>query len=363
MTDQNKVSGKIINHNSSFIGDLYFSEKINELKINDSDDYNNIIIPGFIDLHCHGGNGFDVMEGSQSIIEMSKYHLMHGTTSIMPTTWTNNLENTISALKGFNEIKNHNPNILGIHLEGPFINPNKLGAQPNLTEKPSLDFIKKILEISDVKIITLAPEIDGMQEFINNLVDLNIKVQFGHTLADFSCCEKIMKDYEVGFTHLYNAMSGNDHRSPGVLSAALSRGKYAEIICDNIHVSKEAIKIAKKCIPSLYAITDSINASGLKDGEYIFANNNIKKENNSVKVKSDNTLAGSIVTMDQTFKNLVSMDFSLEEAVALTSYNASKYLNLNNIGIIQKNFLSNFLILDKEFNIKEVYLRGKKVNV
>ena len=327
------------------------------------DDYNNIIIPGFIDLHCHGGNGFDVMEGSQSIIEMSKYHLMHGTTSIMPTTWTNTLENTISALKGFNEIKNDNQNILGIHLEGPFINPNKLGAQPNLTEKPSLDFIKKILEISDVKIITLAPEIDGMQEFINDLVNLNIKVQFGHTLADFSCCDKIMKDCDVGFTHLYNAMSGNDHRSPGVLSAALSKGKYAEIICDNIHVSKEAIKIAKKCIPGLYAITDSINASGLNDGEYIFAKNNIRKENNSVKIKSDGTLAGSIVTMDQTFKNLISMNFSLEEAVALTSYNASKYLNLGNVGIIQKNFLSNFLILDKEFNLKEVYLRGKKINV
>jgi N-acetylglucosamine-6-phosphate deacetylase len=172
-----------------------------------------------------------------------------------------------------------------------------------------------------------------------------------------------MKDYEVGFTHLYNAMSGNDHRSPGVLSAALSKGKYAEIICDNIHVSKEAIKIAKKCIPGLYAITDSINASGLNDGEYIFAKNNIKKEKNSVKIKSDGTLAGSIITMDQTFKNLISMNFSLEEAVALTSYNASKYLKLDNVGIIQKNFLSNFLILDKELNLKEVYLRGKKINV
>ena len=171
MNDQNKVSGKIINHNSTYIGDVYFSEKINELKINDSDDYDNIIIPGFIDLHCHGGNGFDVMEGSQSIIEMSKYHLMHGTTSIMPTTWTNTLEKTISALNDFKEIKNENQNILGIHLEGPFINPNKLGAQPNLTEKPSLEFIKKILEISDVKIITLAPEIDGMEEFINDLVN------------------------------------------------------------------------------------------------------------------------------------------------------------------------------------------------
>ena len=159
-----------------------------------------------------------------------------------------------------------------------------------------LEFIKKILEIADVKIITLAPEIDGMQEFINDLVELNIKIQFGHTLADFDCCEKIMKDHEIGFTHLYNAMSGNDHRSPGVLSAALLKGKYAEIICDNIHVSKEAIKIAKKCIPGLYAITDSINASGLNDGEYIFAKNNIIKENNISGI-----IVGNPLNMDGSF--------------------------------------------------------------
>ena len=172
MNNQHKITGKIINHNSSFIADLYFNENIIDIKKNNSNDFENFIVPGFIDLHCHGGNGFDVMEGTQSIIEMSKYHLQHGTTSIMPTTWTNSLENTISALKGFNEIKNDYANILGIHLEGPFINPNKLGAQPNLTEKPSIEFIKKIINFSDVKIITLAPEIDGMQEFINELVDL-----------------------------------------------------------------------------------------------------------------------------------------------------------------------------------------------
>ena len=362
MNNKNKITGKIINHNSSYIGEIYFDENIIDIKKIKSDDFENIIVPGFIDLHCHGGNGFDIMEGSSSIVEMSKYHLKHGTTSIMPTTWTNTLENTISALENFNNIKSDNPNILGVHLEGPFINPKKLGAQPNLTQMPSLEFINKIIEVADVKIMTLAPEVDGMQKFINDLVNLNIKVQFGHTLADFTCCEKIMKDYEIGFTHLYNAMSGNDHRSPGVLSAALSKGNFAEIICDNIHVSKQAIKIAHKCISGLYAITDSISASGLNDGEYNFANNKIKKENNSVKIISDGTLAGSIVTMDQTFKNLISMDFSLEEAVSLTSYNASRYLKLNNVGVIDKNYISNIVVLDKKLNLKEVYLHGKKID-
>ena len=356
-----KIKGKVINFDSSFVGTIFFDKYIKKIEYSEDNDFEEIIIPGFIDLHCHGGNGFDVMDGYDSIIEMSKYHLKHGTTSIMPTTWTNKLEKIISALEGFNEIKNNHSNILGVHLEGPFINPEKLGAQPNLTQKPSLDFIKKILDVTDINIITLAPEIDGMNEFINYLANLNIKIQFGHTLADFECCQKIMNNYEIGFTHLYNAMSGNNHRSPGVLSAALYNGKFAEIICDNIHVTEQAIKIAKKCIPGLYAISDSISASGLNDGEYTFANNRIKKENNSVKIKSNGILAGSIITMDQTFKNLISMNFSLEEAVSLTSYNASRYLNLKNIGVIQKNFLSNFLVLDKDLNLKEIFLKGKKI--
>jgi len=293
---------------------------------------------------------------------MCKYHLNHGTTSIMPTTWTNSYEETYQALEGFNAIQKNNTNILGVHLEGPFINPKKLGAQPNFTQKPSEEFINNILEIAKIQIITLAPEIEGMDKFFKFLSNLKIKIQFGHSIADYQCCEEYMNEYEIGFTHLYNAMSGNNHREPGVLSAALEKGKFAEIICDNIHVSNQSIKIAKKCISGLYAITDAINASGLQDGEYIFAKNNIVKENNLVKIKKNNTLAGSIITMDETFKNLINMNFSIEEAVELTSYNAARYLNISNIGKLETGFRSNFLVLDKEFNLIDIYLDGKKIN-
>ena len=362
MSDYKKISGKIVNYNSSFNGTIFFDNEIQKIDSNKNIQSNNIIIPGFIDLHCHGGNGFDVMEGSDSIEKMSKYHLDHGTTSIMPTTWTNTFEDTKNALEGFNDICNKNSNILGIHLEGPFINPKKLGAQPNLTQLPSQEFIIKLLEFAQIKIITLAPEIKGMSEFINFLSDLKIKVQFGHSLANYNTCKAYMNKYDIGFTHLYNAMSGNNHRQPGVLSAALEKSNFAEIICDNIHVSEQSIKIAKKCIKGLYAITDSISASGLADGEYIFAKNNILKENKSVRIKKDGTLAGSIITMDQTFKNLVNMNFTIEEAVELTSYNASRYLNIQNIGKLEKGCLSNFLVLDNNLNILDIYLKGNKVN-
>jgi len=356
------IKGKIINHDSSFNGEILFEDNIKVInKLSDSK-IENYIIPGFIDLHCHGGNGADTMEGIDSIQKMASYHLSQGTTSLLPTTWTSTFEHTFNALNGFNKLINLDNNIFGVHLEGPFINPNKLGAQPPLTQKPSNEFIEKIINIADVKVITLAPEIEGMNAFIPFLEKHKIKIQFGHSLADCNCCKEFMENYNIGFTHLYNAMSGNDHRLPGVLSAALAYGEYAEIICDLKHVSKEAIKIAKKSIKKLYAVTDSIGAAGLKDGDYKFANVNITKKDDLITLSNSSTLAGSVISMHNAFLNLLKIKFSIEEAVKMTSYNASKYLNLNDVGMIKEGYESNFLILDKNYNIKNVYLKGNKIS-
>jgi N-acetylglucosamine-6-phosphate deacetylase len=362
MTNSNKVSGKIINYNDSYSGEITFDENI--LNINKIEEINseNYIIPGFVDLHCHGGGGFDTMDGVQAIQNMSSYHLSKGTTSLLATTWTSSFEHTYAALNDFNSLIDMSSNLIGVHLEGPFINPKKLGAQPALAIEPSIDFIEKINEIADIKTITLAPEIKDMKMFIPFLIDKNINVQFGHTLADSKTCEKYMSSNEVSFTHLYNAMSDNNHRNPGVLSAALNKGKFAEIICDLNHVSEEAILIAKKCIPDLYAITDSIAASGMKDGSYTFANVEIEKKNNKVCLNGTSTLAGSVVNMHDTFLNLLKMKISIQDAVRMTSYSAAKFLKKDDIGVIDDGKKANFLILDHDFNIKSIYLNGKLIN-
>jgi len=362
MTNSNKVSGKIINYNDSYSGEITFDENI--LNINKIEEINseNYIIPGFVDLHCHGGGGFDTMDGVQAIQKMSSYHLSKGTTSLLATTWTSSFEHTYAALNDFNSLIDMSSNLIGVHLEGPFINPKKLGAQPALAIEPSIDFIEKINEIADIKTITLAPEIKDMKMFIPFLIDKNINVQFGHTLADSKTCEKYMSSHEVSFTHLYNAMSDNNHRNPGVLSAALNKGKFAEIICDLNHVSEEAILIAKKCIPDLYAITDSIAASGMKDGSYTFANVEIEKKNNKVCLNGTSTLAGSVVNMHDTFLNLLKMKISIQDAVRMTSYSAAKFLKKDDIGVIDDGKKANFLILDHDFNIKSIYLNGKLIN-
>ena len=156
-------------------------------------------------------------------------------------------------------------------------------------------------------------------------------------------------------------MSGNHHRKPGVLTAALLMGEYAEIICDLFHVKAENIHLAKKNIPKLYAITDAISATGMKDGEYNFGNNKIVKKNNQAFI-NDDILAGSVVNMHETFKNLIKINFSLEKAVAMTSFNAANYISEKKIGKISKNYIANLVILDKKLNVKAVYLRGKLIS-
>ena len=140
-----KISGKIINHNETFFGDVYFDnkiQKINKIVLDQSGQY---IIPGFVDLHCHGAINHDTMQGLESIKKMSEYHLSKGTTTLLPTTLTNKVEDTYQALNGINDmVFNDNSNICGVHLEGPFISPNKLGAQPALTQKPDIGFIETI---------------------------------------------------------------------------------------------------------------------------------------------------------------------------------------------------------------------------
>ncbi len=363
MTSIKKISGKIINYNNSIYGEIKFDENIVEINNKSEENFAYYIIPGFVDLHCHGGGGFDTMEGMQSIQKMSEYHLSKGTTSLLATTWTSTFEHIYNALNGFNTLLGSDSNLLGLHLEGPFINPNKLGAQPPLTSKPSIKFIEKAMKLANIKTITIAPEIEGMDKFIPYLINKKINVQFGHSLADSKCCEQYISENNISFTHLYNAMSGNDHRNPGVLSAALSKGNFAEIICDMNHVSEEAILIAKKSIPNLYAVTDSIAASGLRDGNYKFAKVEINKINDKVFLKNTNTLAGSVVNMHDTFLNLIKMKISIQDAVKMTSFSAAKYLNETSIGTIEIGKRSNFLVLDKNLNLIKIFLNGQLVNV
>ena len=169
-----------------------------------------------------------------------------------------------------------------------------------------------------------------------------------------------MDKNNIGFTHLFNAMTGCNHRHPGIATAALNHAEFSEIICDLLHVDPANIHHAHKSIPCLYAITDAISACGMPDGTYDFANEKIEKKHGQA-IINNNILAGSVVTMLDTFKNLIKINFSLQQAVAMTSYHAAQYLKENDKGKIEKGFCANLLVLNQQFNIKEVYLHGDLV--
>ena len=357
------IKGKIVLKNKIISGNLIFNKKI--IEVSDVKNFNNdnYIIPGYIDLHCHGGRGYDTMDGLQSISKLSRYHLENGTTTIFPTTVTASLNDTFNAMKGLNKFIKKNKlkiNIEGVHLEGPFINPNKLGAQPPFAQSPNLDFINEIQKEAPIKIMTIAPEILGGLDFIDTLIQYGIKPQLGHSLASMDLCNLSIDRGVESFTHLYNAMSGFDHRNPGAVASAFSNLNYSEIICDLVHVHSDMIKLAFKNIKNMYVITDCISASGMKDGEYNLGINKVYKEGNVVKL-NDNTLGGSVLTMHQAFKNLIKIGFSILEAVKLTSSNAAKYLNRSDIGSLKVGNRANFLILDKGLELSSVYLNGNKV--
>lgn len=320
------------------------------------------LIPGFVDLHVHGGGGADVMEAGESIAIIAKTHLKFGTTSFLATTMTApffDLEKSFLAIKPFYQKKSKNhARILGVHLEGPFINPEKKGAQPQFMREASIKEIIHLNKIVPIKVITLAPEVFNHLELISALKKLGIVVQIGHSNGTYENGVSALKEGAESFTHLFNAMSGFHHRAPGIVGAALAHAEYAEIIPDLEHVHPGAIKTALRSIPNIYFVTDSTAAAGMPDGEYKLGNHSVHKCANGVRL-ADGTLAGSALTMDIALKNLLKIGLSLNEASKRLSEIPSQLLNLSQRGKIQVGNFSDFLILDNKNEITKVVTEGE----
>jgi len=176
------------------------------------------ILPGFIDLHVHGGGGADVMEGEAATQTMARVHARFGTTSMLATTMTAPRAELEVVLTGLGRAaKARDPGcarVLGVHLEGPYINPGKLGAQPDTVQTAALAEVLYYLELAPVRVVTLAPEIAGHAEIISELAARGVRVQIGHTLGSYEDGVAALGHGASGFTHLYNAMSGLHHRAP-----------------------------------------------------------------------------------------------------------------------------------------------------
>ncbi len=322
------------------------------------------VIPGFVDLHVPGGGGADVMQGEGAVRTAAQLHARHGTTSFLPATITAPEDELIAALAGIGKVQTERQpgeaRVLGAHMEGPYINEDRLGAQPPFARDPDPAFIEAITGESVVKLVTLAPEIAGGLEIIDQLVAAGLVVQIGHSDADYEMACAALAAGARGFTHLFNAMSPLHHRAPGVAGAALAHGEYAALIPDGFHVAPGAIKAALRAIPKLFAVSDATAAAGMPDGEYPLGSHTVTKRDGGVFLE-DGTLAGSALTMDQALLNLLELGLPLDEASRRTSTYPADFIGRVDRGRIQSDAWADLVLLDGAHRLVEVVVEGETV--
>ncbi|MCG2585661.1 N-acetylglucosamine-6-phosphate deacetylase [Massilia sp. TS11] len=359
------LKGNILTPDGWVHGTIAFGERIASISgaisnpaIN-QDDY---ILPGFIDLHVHGGGGKDIMEAGEAPHVIAAMHVKHGTTSLLATTMTAPPQDITAALKAIGAAcqarRPQSARILGVHLEGPYINSGKLGAQPNYARAATIHEVRDLEKYAPLRLVTVAPEVPGHLSLVKELAQAGIRVQIGHTLGSYEDGVAALQCGAHGFTHLFNAMTGLHHREPGMAGAALAHAQYAELIPDLLHVHPGAIRVALRAIPHLYCVTDSTAATGMPDGDYMLGRHKVQKCMGGVRLP-DGTLAGSTLTMDQALRNLVGLGLELDDASRRVSTYAADYLGETERGRLKAGCYGDVVVLDRDLKLKAVYVEGE----
>ncbi|MFM7705452.1 MAG: N-acetylglucosamine-6-phosphate deacetylase [Rubrivivax sp.] len=323
------------------------------------------VLPGFIDLHVHGGAGHDTMDGAQAVAHIARAHARHGTTALLATTMTApsaDIEVALHALApACAERPAHGARVLGVHLEGPFLSPQRLGAQPDYTCAATLEQVLAWHAIAPLRLVTIAPEVPGHLELIVSLRARGFVVQIGHSAGSYEDALAALQAGASGFTHLFNAMTGLHHREPGVAGAALAHAERAELIADLLHVHPGAIRAALRAIPGLYCVTDSTSAASMPDGEYRLGRQRVTKCLGGVRL-ADGTLAGSTLTMDQALRNLVGLGLGVAEASRRTATIAAEHLGLADRGRLAPGTWADAVVLDQALALRAVLVEGQAVD-
>jgi N-acetylglucosamine-6-phosphate deacetylase len=361
----------------SFIGDVFLEDgKIKEVAAsikNEADIHVNatgkgwILVPGFIDIHIHGASGFDVMDGTQKALNgLASALPREGTTSFLATTMTQTEDSIGNALKNaslFNADTTQ-AEMLGIHLEGPFISAKRAGAQPiEHIISPSISLFEKWQNLSGnrIKLVTVAPEVDHGLAFIEEVTANNVVASLGHTNATYEVVSEAVKAGATHVTHLYNQMSPFHHREPGVVGAALlEKPLTVELIVDFIHSAPKSVDLAyrQKGASGVILITDAMRAKGLAPGIYDLGGQDVEVTKNDARLVAG-TLAGSILTMENAAKNMkAATDCTLSELVAMTSTNAATQLGLSNKGAIESGKDADLTIIDEDWNVQMTICNG-----
>ncbi|OXS57454.1 N-acetylglucosamine 6-phosphate deacetylase [Bacillus sp. V-88] len=330
------------------------------------------VVPGMIDIHIHGVNGADTMDATtEALDKMTGTLPKEGTTSFLATTMTEESDSIEKALQNTadymaNHQKGGQAEILGLHLEGPFINPDRAGAQPlDRIQKPSVDTFKRwqTLSQNQIKLVTLAPELDEDYELISYLKENGIISSVGHSSATFDEVGEAIDAGLTHVTHLFNQMSGLHHREPGIVGASFLRQELmVELITDGIHVRPEVIQLAFNQITDdrLILITDSMRAKCLKNGQYDLGGQMVTVKDGKA-LLDENTLAGSVLKMKDAFSNIQSFTTGdMRSAIKMTAENPSKQLNIfNRKGSLALRKDADIVLLDENKDVFTTICKGK----
>ncbi|KIS03770.1 N-acetylglucosamine-6-phosphate deacetylase [Paucilactobacillus wasatchensis] len=322
------------------------------------------LVPGFIDVHSHGGYGFDTMDGDPKQIDAMVNKMIHeGITSIFPTTMTQSNENIAHAMTGIAQAAQKNPVIQGTHLEGPFIAAIYKGAQPEKYIKdPDAKLLDHWNQLSGnrVKLITYAPEDKGAREFEDYCLANGIVPSVGHSNATRA---QMLASRATHVTHLYNAQREFKHREPGVTGhAMLEDNMYCELICDGFHIVPDMIKLAfeQKGAHKIELVTDSMRAKGMPEGISELGGQKVIVKDKQARLESGN-LAGSVLTFEDAFKNAIAFtNCSIEDAVLMSSVNQSIEFGLTQKGTLEVGKDADINVFDGNLNLQRVYSLGRR---
>lgn len=332
--------------------------------------YDTLIVPGFIDLHVHGGFGADFIDGSvEAVRRVTAFHAGHGTTSLVATTISASEDQTAEAIRSIEEERLSgtpgSAEIVGIHLEGPFLNRERCGAHASdRLRLPSVSLVSSWLRLArpDRWMMTIAPELEGAATLLGRF-DGDILFSVGHTEASYM---QVLDAFDRGarhVTHLFNATKAFHHREPGVIGAlAVSRDSTAEVIADGVHVHPVALEMATTLLPGrLILVTDAIRAAGLPDGMSHLGDRAITVRDGIARTE-DGALAGSTLTMARAVQNMVELaGLPLERVIPMATSLPARIVGARRKGKISEGYDADLAILSEDFDVIKVVAKGHDV--
>ena len=330
------------------------------------------VVPGFIDIHTHGSVGVDVNAATAEDLEkISRFVAKNGTTSWFCSVLTDTKEQTewcIDEFKKHKKMGSEGASLLGIHLEGPFLSTEYKGAMPeHLLMKPNMQLLKEYQERAEgnIKYITISPEVEGIADDIPKMKELGITVAIGHSGADYETSWKAINNGAECCTHIFNAMKLLHQHFPAIMGAALESDIFCEAICDGRHLHPGTVRllIKTKGIERVVAITDSIMAAGLPDGNYKLGVNDVVVKDGDAKLADTGVRAGSTLTQNVALKNLLAFTGRpLEEILLLLTENPAKLLKIfDTKGSIADGKDADLVVLDEANEVADVFVGGRKL--